>query len=176
MDFIFLHWLSNIFLSVSLIPHYNYIFSQDHKTWTLLLSITIIHWNISSKTVPIFHNYIASDTLYITVCFIYHIQKNLWKLKKCQPQKRSCKRIWRKHSVMQRYFLLQLGSHWGPQSMLNSIYHQFMTLKLMFSKVNSLQVVEGYQSTHPTSPLERGDKRLEGKNATTLRHRMVSWP
>lgn len=62
------------------------------------------------------------------------------------------------------------------QSMLNSIYHQFMTLKLMFSKVNSLQVVEGYQSTHPTSPLERGDKRLEGKNATTLRHRMVSWP
>lgn len=74
---IFLHWLLNTFLSASLVPNYSYIWNKDHKMWTLLLSIIIIHWNTSWKTVPILHNYPASNTMYITFRKFYENSKKI---------------------------------------------------------------------------------------------------
>ena len=78
VDSIFLHWLLNTFLSASLVPNYSYIWKQDHKMWTLLLSIIIIHWNTSWKTLPILHNYPASNTaMYITFRKFYENSKQI---------------------------------------------------------------------------------------------------
>ena len=78
VNFIFLHWLSNIFLWASSVPHHNYIFSQHHKIWPVL-SIIIIHWNISSNTVSILQNYTAGNiVVYVTFQQIRENSKKIY--------------------------------------------------------------------------------------------------
>lgn len=78
VNFIFLHWLSNLFLWASSVPHHNYIFSQHHKIWPML-SIIIIHWNISSNTVPILQNYTAGNiVVYVTFQQIRENSKKIY--------------------------------------------------------------------------------------------------
>lgn len=166
VDFIFLHWLSNTFLSTSLIPHYNYIC----KPRSYSMNTIIMHWNTPSKTVPILHNYTTSNTaVYITFRKFY---ENSRKIHILYINFRKVHANWSKGNILNAE-TIPVAARQSLRCPVNVKVASLISRWLWswcFPKWTGSKLSEAF--TQPGG----GDKRPKERNATTLRHRMVSRP